>query len=88
MKFKKTVFLVVLVAIGFQVLLFALRKPDEGLGGRLRGIAVPFYRGGVFLGKMVERRMAELRDKRRLIEENERLREELGVFSSENALLR
>lgn len=88
MKFKKIIVLVVLAAIGFQVFLFALRKPDGGLGGGLRRIAVPFYRGGAFLGKVTEKWMAELRDKKRLIEENERLREELGVLSSENALLR
>ncbi|MGC8777282.1 MAG: rod shape-determining protein MreC, partial [Candidatus Caldatribacteriaceae bacterium] len=74
--------------VGLQVLLFALRGPDGGLGGGLRGIVVPFYRGGAFLERAVRGKVAELGDKRRLIKENELLKEELGVLTSENALLR
>jgi len=85
---KRLVLMGILVMVGLQVLLFALRGPGGGLGGFLRSVAVPFYRGGAFLERVVRERVTEFQDKRRLIQENERLKEELGILSSENALLR
>ncbi|MGQ9748143.1 MAG: rod shape-determining protein MreC [Candidatus Caldatribacteriaceae bacterium] len=80
--------MVILTLVSFQIMFFALRSPGANFEGNLRNMAVSFYRGGIFLKRFVQEKIREFGNKKKLIQENEQLKDRLSILASENALLR
>lgn len=83
---QKALFLVALFFVFLQVVVVVARPPGEGIRS-LRILAIPLYRGELVVYRFFHSWVELWRSKQMLLEENARLREELGRLQGEKVLL-
>ena len=85
---KRFVFVLVIVIIAFQLVVFSLQKHEASSWiGSLRMIGIPFYRGGLVIQKSLDWIISNFSSKRIVLEENDNLRKEVGRLQNELTLL-